>query len=260
MGDEEQNRIMKKLLIISVLALSSSMSMFADFSNRGRYSDFTEHKSSILDMLPILIFVGIVGIFLYYGAKEYWGKHKDGIVGNLTLIGTGILFVLFLRFGLKSCEPTDKKSHNVAKQETNQIPTYQDHTRTWDGNQQTGTPIKTKENDFLVAVVNNPSYSIYDLIMIAGLNSHNTQFLTEQEYAGSKFVRKNYTPANFHRIYSKLFKAWKLFQKCQDYDLNNEEIKSYMQDYSTWDVNKPNINQASNPQLIRALKVVPLFQ
>ena len=71
MGDEEQNRIMKKLLIISVLALSSSMSMFADFSNRGRYSDFTEHKSSILDILPILFFVGIVGIFLYYGAQDY---------------------------------------------------------------------------------------------------------------------------------------------------------------------------------------------
>ena len=172
---------MKKLLIISVLALSSSMSMFADFSNRGRYSDFTEHKSSILDILPILIFVGIVGIFLYYGAKEYWGKHKDGIVGNLTLIGAGILFVLFLRFGLKSCEPTDKQSHNVAKQETYQTPTYQDHTSAWDGYLQIGTPIKTKENDFLVAVVNNPTYSIYDLIMIAGLNSHNTQFLTEQE-------------------------------------------------------------------------------
>lgn len=40
MGDEEQNKIMKKLLIILVFALSSSMSMFADFSNRGRYSDF----------------------------------------------------------------------------------------------------------------------------------------------------------------------------------------------------------------------------
>lgn len=93
--------IMKKLLIILALALSSSMSMFADFSNRGRYSDFTDHKSSILDILPILIFIGIVGIFLYYGAKEYWSKHKDSIVGNLTLIGTGILFVLFLRFGLK---------------------------------------------------------------------------------------------------------------------------------------------------------------
>lgn len=118
MGDEEQNKIMKKLLIILVFALSSSMSMFADFSNRGRYSDFTDHKSSILDILPILIFIGIVGIFLYYGAKEYWSKHKDGIVGNLTLIGAGILFVLFLRFGLKSCEPTDKKSHNIAKQET----------------------------------------------------------------------------------------------------------------------------------------------
>ncbi len=130
----------------------------------------------------------------------------------------------------------------------------------WDGYLQIGTPIKTKENDFLVAVVNNPTYSIYDLIMIAGLNSHNTQFLTEQEDAGSKFVRKNYTPTNFHRIYSKLFKAWRLFQKCQNYDLNNEEIKSYMQDYSTWDVNKPNINHASNPQLIRALKVVPLSQ
>ena len=47
MGDEEQNKIMKKLLIILVFALSSSMSMFADFSNRGRYSDFTDHKSSI---------------------------------------------------------------------------------------------------------------------------------------------------------------------------------------------------------------------
>lgn len=113
MGDEEQNKIMKKLLIILVFALSSSMSMFADFSNRGRYSDFTDHKSSFLDILPILIFIGIVGIFLYYGAKEYWSKHKDGIVGNLTLIGAGILFVLFLRFGLKSCEPTDKKSHNI---------------------------------------------------------------------------------------------------------------------------------------------------
>ena len=260
MGDEEQNRIMKKLLIISVLALSSSMSMFADFSNRGRYSDFTEHKSSILDILPILFFVGIVGIFLYYGAKEYWGKHKDGIVGNLTLIGAGILFVLFLRFGLKSCEPTDKQSHNVAKQETYQTSTYQDHTRAWDGYLRTGRATKTKENDFFVTVINNPSYRIYDLIMIAGLNSYNTQFLTEQEYASSKFVRKNYTPANFHRTYSKLFKAWKLFQKCQNYDLNNEEIKSYMYDYSIWDVNKPNINQASNPQLIRALKVVPLFQ
>lgn len=128
MGDEEQNKIMKKLLIILVFALSSSMSMFADFSNRGRYSDFTDHKSSILDILPILIFIGIVGIFLYYGAKEYWSKHKDGIVGNLTLIGAGILFVLFLRFGLKSREPTDKKSHNIAKQETYQTPTYQDHT------------------------------------------------------------------------------------------------------------------------------------
>lgn len=236
------------------------MSMFADFSNRGRYSDFTDHKSSILDILPILIFIGIVCIFLYYGAKEYWSKHKDGIVGNLILIGAGILFVLFLCFGLKLCESTNKKSNNVAKQETYLTPTYQDHTRAWDGYQQTKTPIKAKENDFLVAVVNNPSYSIYDLIMIAGLNAYNTQFLTEQEYAGSKFVRKNYTPANFHRIYSKLFKAWNLFQKCQNYNLNNEEIKSYMQDYSTWDTNKPNINQASNQQLIRALKVVPLFQ
>ena len=208
MGDEEQNKIMKKLLIILVFALSSSMSMFADFSNRGRYSDFTDHKSSILDILPILIFIGIVGIFLYYGAKEYWSKHKDGIVGNLTLIGAGILFVLFLRFGLKSCEPTDKKSRNIAKQETYQTPTYQDHTGVWNGYQKTGTPIKTKENDFLVAIVNNPSYCIYDLIMIAGLNSHNTQFLTEQEYAGSKFVRKNYTPTNLHRIYSKLFSVY----------------------------------------------------
>lgn len=81
MGDEEQNKIMKKLLIILVFALSSSMSMFADFSNRGRYSDFTDHKSSILDILPILIFISIVGIFLYYGAKEYWSKHKDSSFG-----------------------------------------------------------------------------------------------------------------------------------------------------------------------------------
>ena len=129
MGDEEQNKIMKKLLIILALALSSSMSMFADFSNRGRYADFTDHKSSILDILPILFFIGIVGIFIYYGTKEYWSKHKDGIVGNLTLIGAGILFVLFLRFGLKSCESTDKKSHNIARQETYQTPIYQDHTR-----------------------------------------------------------------------------------------------------------------------------------
>lgn len=76
MGDEEQNRIMKKLLIISVLALSSSMSMFADFSNRGRYSDFTEHKSSILDILPILFLLVSLGYSFIMGLKNIGANIK----------------------------------------------------------------------------------------------------------------------------------------------------------------------------------------
>ena len=38
-----------------------------------------------------------------------------------------------------------------------------------------------KENDFVVAVLNNPSFSIYDFLTASGLNESNTQFLSEDK-------------------------------------------------------------------------------
>ncbi len=258
---------MKRFLVVLALALSSPITMLAeDYSNRGRFTDFPGSSSNdnFDGILAILFFACIVGVVLYYVAKEIWSKYKDEIIGSLVLIGAGIIVFLFLCWAVKSCKSTDNTNSNIDQTKFGTVEQIapqaieKDHTNSWVGYPKASKPKRTKENDFLVAVINNPSYNIYDLIMVAGLNSYNTQFLTEKQYASSRYIRKKYTPARFHKIYVRLSKAWKLFLICQSYDLKSSEIEECMNNYSTWDVNKPNTSQTSNPRLIRALKVVPL--
>lgn len=48
-----------------------------------------------------------------------------------------------------------------------------------------------KQNDYIVASINNPDFSPADFKNIAGLNLGNTQMLTEDQYVKSKFIREN---------------------------------------------------------------------
>ena len=45
-----------------------------------------------------------------------------------------------------------------------------------------------KKNDFMVAVLNNPTFSLFDFIRVSGLHERNTQFLDEDTYTRSSFV------------------------------------------------------------------------
>ena len=45
-----------------------------------------------------------------------------------------------------------------------------------------------KKNDFMVAVLNNPTFSLFDFIRVSGLHERNTQFLDENTYTKSNFI------------------------------------------------------------------------
>ena len=114
-----------------------------------------------------------------------------------------------------------------------------------------------KTNDFLVAIINNPTFSIYDFMRV-GLTAGNTQFLAENQYAQSSFVRNHFEPATFHQTYIKMTKAWQAFLRCQGVNINDSEISKYMMHYDMFDINKPSISDAANPQLIWDLQTIPL--
>lgn len=48
-----------------------------------------------------------------------------------------------------------------------------------------------KKNDFIVASINNPDFSVADFKDISEMNLGNTQMLSEDEYLKSKFIREN---------------------------------------------------------------------
>lgn len=48
-----------------------------------------------------------------------------------------------------------------------------------------------KQNDYIVASINNPDFSPAEFRNIAGLNLENTQMLTQDQYTKSKFIREN---------------------------------------------------------------------
>ena len=115
-----------------------------------------------------------------------------------------------------------------------------------------------KENDFLVAVINNPSFTIYDFLNISGLNTSNTQFLSFDRYCRSNFIRQRYDPTSFRDAYNRTQRAWNILCRLQNIDLDDPEIKKYMMGYSPFDTSAPRIEESRNQNLIRELKIIPL--
>lgn len=135
-----------------------------------------------------------------------------------------------------------------------------------------------KENDFIVAVLNNPTFSIYEFLC-SGLNEKNTQFLAEYQYRKSNFVKNKckemygiYTDAIFHNIYRKVSASWTVFKEVQFTDLSYDGFGKYMMfgdEYSLSDVILGGKNLSGmfdtrrhlncpNPELKHKLSIVPL--
>lgn len=96
-----------------------------------------------------------------------------------------------------------------------------------------------KQNDWIVATVNNPTYDSQDFQYLSGLTLDNTQLLPKEAYLKSSFIRENQAfkdkDGNFdERIFDNVYRE--AIQKFQEFSTESE-INDYQ--YSMWDVLRP---------------------
>ena len=96
-----------------------------------------------------------------------------------------------------------------------------------------------KQNDWLVASINNPNYSASDFRDLAGLTLDNTQFLSKEDYLQSNFIRDNklfkdkdgnFKKEKFDQFYNMAAKNFIGFS-------SDDALNDYQ--YSMWDVTRP---------------------
>lgn len=120
-----------------------------------------------------------------------------------------------------------------------------------------------KKNDFMVAVLNNPTFSLFDFIRVSGLHERNTQFLDENTYTRSSFVINrckelygSYNSDIFHATYMKIKAAWRVFLEVQNTDVSYDGMGKYFMKYDMFDTSAP--RTCPYPELKHKLSIVPL--
>lgn len=96
-----------------------------------------------------------------------------------------------------------------------------------------------KQNDWIVATLNNPTYNSQDFQYLSGLTLENTQLLPKEAYLKSSFIRENNAfkdkDRNFNeQLFDNVYRD--AVQKFQDFSTENE-VNDYQ--YSMWDVLRP---------------------
>lgn len=260
------------ILAISVLI---PFFVFADVQNRGRL-DFEHHEWEFI--IPLLLLLVGGGFFLFYWAKEYWQKHKDYILGFLSFMImvsgiTGGAYIIYHTFLKNVSTKHDNSNVTEVKPQLPEgfRPVEPGETFEFQNSQSSdpwasyppvitdGSQMTNKQNDFMVAVILNPTYSIYDLYVAVDMTPQNTQFLTFERYCRSKFIRERYSPSEFRQVYYKVSRAWNRFVSVQNVNFKSPEIIPYMIEYSQFEVKAPRIEDAEDPQLIRMLRTKPLY-
>ena len=118
-----------------------------------------------------------------------------------------------------------------------------------------------KQNDWLVASLNNPNFTAQDFKDVSGLSLDNTQFLSKDYYKQSNYIKNQkafqndkgvFDEAKFDDYYNKAASTFK------DFSVENI-VDNY--EYSIWDVNRPvngriksinfNLGSISNPDHIK---------
>lgn len=120
-----------------------------------------------------------------------------------------------------------------------------------------------KENDFMVAVLNNPTFSLFDFISVAEMHERNTQFLDESAYIKSNFIINKCKELNgsfnsqaFHTTYMKVKAAWRIFFEVQNTDVSYNGMGKYFVKHDMFDTNAP--RSCPYPELKHKLSIVPL--
>lgn len=120
-----------------------------------------------------------------------------------------------------------------------------------------------KENDFMVAVLNNPTFSLFDFISVAEMHERNTQFLDESTYTKSNFIVNkckelygSFNSQTFHTTYMKVKAAWRIFLEVQNTDVSYKGMGKYFVKHDMFDTDAP--RNCPNPELKHKLSIVPL--
>lgn len=123
----------------------------------------------------------------------------------------------------------------------------------------------SKPNDFMVAVLNNPTFNLFDFITVLQLNSGNTQFLSENEYAQSNFIHNaiekrygRYDAETFHLVYGRVSNAWRVYNEVENTDCSFDGMGQYFFQYSEFDSRRYSAQQCPYPELKRKLSIIPL--
>lgn len=162
------------------------------------------------------------------------------------------------KLGYEKVCPEIQQTENKDCNLNNQIQGAEDSYKYSESNA-TQSPYYQKENDFMVAVLNNPTSNLFDFIRVSGLHERNTQFLTESQYWNTRFIKNKCSEmgiTDFHSIYRKVQTAWNIFREVQDTDVSFDGMGQYFYDYGQFDVMKP--TTCPYPELKHKLSIVPL--
>lgn len=118
-----------------------------------------------------------------------------------------------------------------------------------------------KQNDWLVASLNNPDFTPQDFKDISGMSLDNTQFLSKETYKQKPYIRNqqmfkdkegNFSDTKFDQYYNSISNTFRDFS-------TEDTVDNY--EYDIWDINRPakgkikninfNLNTVNNPDHIR---------
>ena len=123
-----------------------------------------------------------------------------------------------------------------------------------------------KEHDFMLTVLFNPQFSLYDFITV-GINEKNTHLRDEYTYSKSEkvinkckeFYGDKYNEYTLHATYMKIKASWKVFLEVLNYSIEDMHLAMYTppSDYILFTTRK--IDDCPNPELRHKLSIVPLY-
>lgn len=106
-----------------------------------------------------------------------------------------------------------------------------------------------KQNDWIIANVNNPDFTISDFQNIADMNSENTKLLKYEDYLNKDFIKNNESFKDANGNFNEdLFKQYYI-NKAQEFQQFHENDFLDQVEYSIWDVRRTAEDKVKNPNL-----------
>lgn len=282
---------MKRLVTITICTLSNKFA-FADVSLRGKTSDLSDYSHGEYEYfipIAILLVLGLIFAYAWFkGVKEklsYNDNLKELIrtickwvkIAVSILYGLVLLWAFYKEFVSDTTQNEQTETANEIVNEEFDNNNFETESNAMENNASPSNntldpwasfpPVidhmqdntAMKENDFLLAAISNPSFTLYDYYVILKLNPDNTQFVSFERYCRSTFIRERYTPKEFNSIYNHIAKAWPIFIEIRNTNFDSPGISQYMMEYNPFDTSTPRIENASSPELIKKLKIKPLY-